>query len=53
MKTDDKYLLKPVPHEEAMAFIKNKPVVSREVLLCKLNTMLSVSGERKETDEQH
>jgi SPP1 gp7 family putative phage head morphogenesis protein len=31
MKTDDKYLLEPVPHEEAMAFIKNKPVVSREV----------------------
>lgn len=31
MKTDGKYLLEPVPHEEAIAFIKSKPAVSRDV----------------------
>jgi len=31
MKTDGKYLLEPVPHDEAIAFIKDKPVVSRDV----------------------
>ena len=31
MKTDGQYLLEPVPHTDAVAFIKNKPAVSREV----------------------
>jgi SPP1 gp7 family putative phage head morphogenesis protein len=31
MKTDGKYLLEPVPHDEAIAFIKDKPAVSRDV----------------------
>jgi hypothetical protein len=32
MTSDPEFLFGPVPHEEAAAFIKGKPVVSKEVL---------------------